>query len=487
MKFFPWQIFRSINKKNQNQNKSLRPKFHFSTPKGWCNDPNGFSQFGDKIHLFFQHHPYSTQWGPMHWGHAVTSDMLTWEQLPIALAPDTTADCKGCFSGTALEKDGKHYLVYTGVSNNGKFDIQNQCMAVGDGITYKKKLRNPVITAADIPFEFKITDFRDPKIWEKDGHFYMVCVLKQKDDTGAMVMFESEDAENWKYKGIVDYSKDGLSKMWECPDFTVVDGKDIMIFSPQEVKEDEKLGFHNGNNSVYVSGKFDYQECVFKRETREENGYTAAMVDYGIDFYAPQTTKLKDGRVIMIGWMQAWESYITPEDYNWSGMMTLPRELHFKNHRLYQTPVREYEELKKTAETVIIEREQKKQILKKQSRQFEVSFTLINQNAGKIRLTLGNEKENVILEIDTAERTLCFDRNNSRTPGAISKRKVKITTIEKDMALRIIVDTCSMEVFVNSGIMTFTNAFFMTEQVSDLWIESELESFSCLIQTLSFN
>lgn len=153
MKFFPWQIFRSINKKNQN--KSLRPKFHFSTPKGWCNDPNGFSQFGDKIHLFFQHHPYSTQWGPMHWGHVVTSDMLTWEQLPIALAPDTTADCKGCFSGTAQEKD---------------------------------------------------------------GHFYMICVLKQKDDKGAMVMFESEEAENWKYKGIVDFSKDGLSKMWEKSD-----------------------------------------------------------------------------------------------------------------------------------------------------------------------------------------------------------------------------------------------------------------------------
>lgn len=89
-----------------------RPLFHFAVPGGWCNDPNGFSEFGGKVHLFYQYHPYSTQWGPMHWGHVVSSDMLSWQLQPVALAPDTAADNKGCFSGTALEHEGKHIIAW---------------------------------------------------------------------------------------------------------------------------------------------------------------------------------------------------------------------------------------------------------------------------------------------------------------------------------------------------------------------------------------
>ena len=296
------------SKELQNQ----RPVFHFATPGGWCNDPNGFSQFNGKIHLFYQYHPYSIQWGPMHWGHAVSEDFLNWQNETVALAPDSESDCKGCFSGTAIEYDGKHIIAYTGVSNNGKVDVQNQCIAIGDGITYRKIDANPVLTADNIPFEFNIEHFRDPKVWMKDEKFFMVCVIKQKNECGAMVMFESADAENWTYKGILDSSKDGLSKMWECPDVSVIDGKDVLIFSPQEVNENYELGFHDGNNSVYVTGKLDYHNFSFKREVRSENNYTAALVDYGIDFYAPETTKLSDGRIIMMGWMHAWESYIPP-------------------------------------------------------------------------------------------------------------------------------------------------------------------------------
>ena len=96
--------------------KESKPLFHISAPAGWINDPNGFSVYNGKIHLFYQYYPYLREWGPMHWGHSTTSDMIKWEQLPCVMAPDEEYDKKGCFSGSAIEADGKHVLVYTGVT-----------------------------------------------------------------------------------------------------------------------------------------------------------------------------------------------------------------------------------------------------------------------------------------------------------------------------------------------------------------------------------
>ena len=133
-----------------------KPEFHLTTPVGWLNDPNGFSIYGGKTHLFYQFHPYSTEWGPMHWGHSSSKDFIKWEELPTALAPDSEFDSFGCFSGTAIENDGKHVLFYTGVveeklADGTKNVIQNQCMAVGDGISYEKISSNPVVDGKIMP------------------------------------------------------------------------------------------------------------------------------------------------------------------------------------------------------------------------------------------------------------------------------------------------------------------------------------------------
>lgn len=452
-----------------------RPLFHFATPGGWCNDPNGFSEFNGKVHLFYQYHPYSTQWGPMHWGHVTTKDMLTWSLESVALAPDTNADKNGCFSGTAIStEDGRQIIAYTGVSKDGDKEIQNQCIAFGDGKTYEKFSQNPVLTAKDIPFEYQKDHFRDPKIWQKDGKFYMACVLKQLDNCGAMVIFESKDAKKWTYKGILDSSRNDFSGMWECPDVLNLDGKDMLIFSPQEMKKDYNAGFHDGNNSVYSTGLLDYKKFKFFSDIRAENKCFAAQIDYGIDFYAPQTTKLSDGRTILIAWMQAWESYITPENYLWSGMMTIPRELSFKNNRLYQNPVRELENLRADEENSEIPPEKEKTILNQQERHFELEFQVSEKTSGTIKIILGNtEDEYVLLKIDLYEQSIYFDRSKSQIPGKISERKAKLPPKEKETKIRIIGDTCSLEVFVDDGKMAFTNTFFLSKTNTDLRIRNE--------------
>ncbi|MGN0756111.1 glycoside hydrolase family 32 protein [Treponema sp.] len=464
------------------QQKFLLPAFHAFSPAGWCNDPNGFSFFGGKCHLFFQYHPYSTQWGPMHWGHLCTSDFVRWEILEPALAPDSASDCEGCFSGTAIEFEGRHILVYTGVSKNAKGEtLQNQCLSEGDGLCYKKFPHNPVISAADVPFEFQKGDFRDPKLWREDGKFYMACVLKLPDGKGALICFRSENLLDWKFVSVIDKSS-GKSGMWECPDIFKLDGKDVVIFSPQEMKADFDNGLHDGNNSVYMIGILKRPEFVFEREMRTENSLDFAQIDGGIDFYAPQTCLVPDGRRIMIAWMQNWESYITPKNYLWSGMMTFPRELELKNGKLFQNPVREILSYRKNCERGVVCGTSG--FIKNEFSHGDIELELFSDFENSADCKNSNEKFSLVLSrniagknfsveftCDFVEQTLFFDRRNSVDGGGkINFRKMKLPPSSfsheesahgKNIFLRILIDTCSMEVFVNGGEAAFTNAFFL--------------------------
>lgn len=147
-----------------------RPRYHACVLVGWANDPNGLIFFGGKAHLFCQYNPYHPYWESMHWGHFVSTDLIRWEFLPVALAPDQNYDCGGgCFSGTALEREGKLVLMYTGVAKN----VQQQCLAVSeDGVTFEKAAANPVIPASLLPEGCSGRDFRDPKVFERQGIFY---------------------------------------------------------------------------------------------------------------------------------------------------------------------------------------------------------------------------------------------------------------------------------------------------------------------------
>ena len=147
--------------------RSFRPRYHASVLSGWANDPNGTVVYNGKAHLFFQHYPHRPSWGTMHWGHFTTSDFIHWEQQPIALTPDRDYEALcGCCSGTAIERDGDLYLLYTAAQP----DLQRQCMAVSrDGLRFEKNPENPIITARDLSPEIAPADFRDPKVFRRDG------------------------------------------------------------------------------------------------------------------------------------------------------------------------------------------------------------------------------------------------------------------------------------------------------------------------------
>lgn len=179
----------------------MRQRYHFMPQTGWLNDPNGLIYFRGKYHFFFQWNPYSGFWDSMHWGHAVSDDMLHWEYLPLALAPSETYDDYpkgGCFSGSAIEYDGKLFLMYTGTANTGKGVEQTQCIAYSeDGIHFEKYAGNPVITA---PEGISVDCFRDSKVWRHEDTFYMVCGAS-RNKRGLALLYKSEDMLHWTSSG----------------------------------------------------------------------------------------------------------------------------------------------------------------------------------------------------------------------------------------------------------------------------------------------
>lgn len=426
-----------------------RPSFHVSSPIGWINDPNGWSVYRGEYHLFFQYHPYNTHWGPMHWGHMKTSDFIKWERMPVAMAPDMEYDKNGCFSGSAIENNGEHILMYTGVYeeeiNDKKEVYQVQCIAVGDGIEYRKIEHNPVITAKMLPEGCNIHDFRDPKIWMEDGIYYALIGSKNKDNDGQVVIFKSKDLKKWDYVNSLDQSGQRYGAMWECPDLFELDGQDVLIASPQFM-EAEGLEFHNGNGTMCIIGKVDASNKLIRNKVH--------AIDYGLDYYAPQTLEATDGRRIMIAWMQSWDNYITPEEFEWSGIMSIPRVLNVKNNRLYQYPVIEieaYRNNKFIKDMSIIAGESYIQLIKGRQIDLILKINKTECSCFEIKLACGNDRFTTI-SYEPMKEIITFDRTYSGLHKDVQCiRKMKVDPFHEDMEIRILMDKYTIEMFVDGG------------------------------------
>ncbi len=451
------QKARDFEKKYLPYTLSEEPKFHVTGGIGWINDPNGFAPYKGEYHLFFQYYPYDTKWGPMHWGHVKTHDFIRWERMPAALAPDMDYDRDGCFSGGAVEMpDGRHLLMYTGVRNirrrNGMIEsFQTQCIAIGDGVDYEKLDANPVIDAGLLPEGGSVHDFRDPKVWREDDTYYAVIGNRCQDGSGTVLLYRSKDAQNWEYVSILSACHNQYGRMWECPDFFPLDGKDVLLVSPQEM-DAIGLEFHPGNANVCLIGCFDKEAHHLSRENVQ-------AIDYGLDFYAPQTLQTYDGRRVMIAWMQNWEtSSCKKQELRFMGQMTLPRELSVKNGHLCQTPVRElenYRGVKIDYHNVLINGETSLRGVS--GRCLDMTVTVRPGNESSMfkwfRLYVARDGEHftaIRYRPDTS--TLKVDRTHSGFPhDIVNIREFPVSTKSGILKLRVVMDLYSLEIFVNDG------------------------------------
>ena len=447
------------------------PAYHLTGGVGWINDPNGFAPYKGEYHLFFQYYPYDTQWGPMHWGHAKTTDFIRWEFLPAALAPDAPYDQDGCFSGGAVVlPDGRHLLMYTGVEVRPEGEFQTQCLAIGDGINYEKYEGNPVLTAADLPEGSSARDFRDPKLWQENGVYHAVAVNRGKDGSGDVLLFESDDGFHWERSSILYSCGYRFGSMWECPDFFHLDGKDVLIHSVMEMRA-KTLEYHNGNCKMYHIGYTD--------EEKHFHAESSHAMEFGIDFYAPQTLEALDGRRILIGWMQAWEGAKQKiPGMAFMGQMTVPRELTLRDGRLLQLPVREldnYRTDKVAYRDITIQEETTLPGIsgKVLDLILEIAPTETSYSRFDLKIRKG-EGFFTTITLFPRKGTIRLDRSFSGFPHDVNHiREFPVDFHDGAIRLRLLLDRYSAELFVGEGEQAASMVLYSPEDAEGITLRAD--------------
>lgn len=451
-----------------------RPDYHFTPEIGWLNDPNGFSYFQDKYHLFYQFYPYDTRWNDMHWGHATSKDLISWEYEKVALANDTIADANGCFSGSAIEKDNILYLIYTGMINpnmgfkaNPNEIIQHQCLAWSeDGVNFSKHKNNPIISQFELPKGYMKADFRDPKVIEKNGIYYVVLVAKNEEGRGDILFYKSLDLIKWDYVSIIYKSRYEENMMFECPDLFTLNGKEIIIFSGMPCNEnfEEKVG----NTTEYIIGSLDFDKGIFDVEYRD-------ILDYGHSFYAPQSMEDNNNKRIVIGWMKKWvnKTITIPEEFGWNGLMSLPRVLTLSEGKLIQKP---FESINNYFENMVnyknINIDKKINFDEIKSTCAYINFEIVSSNNNAITLNLFEKNEKSIkISFDLSNNQVIY---NSIYDNMLETYNLENYFINKDkVKIEVYLDKYTIEVFLNSGEKVFSFTNFTPNKGTEISLESK--------------
>lgn len=435
----------------------MRQTYHFMPEAGWMNDPNGLIWFRGRYHYFYQFNPYDAFWGMMHWGHAVSDDLMHWEYLPVALVPEESYEHHpkgGCFSGSAIERDGKLFLIYTGTFNDGNGFEQVQCVAWSeDGIHFEKYQNNPVLTA---PAGYDPANFRDPKVFEHDGQFYLV-VGARKGDRAQALLYRSPNLLDWSWVNVLAESRGEFGYMWECPDFFPLgdDGKYVLMFSPMGVGE---------RKSVYLVGDMDFETGTFTHHISGE-------IDWGFDYYAPQSFRDGSGRRLVVAWANAWDWMPWWKDWGptykegWCGWYALPREaVMLPDHTLAFVPVEEVCALRgeeRAMGEICISDGQSFEIGRASAYELQMTIDLTHTSAAEIQLRLcDGDGRAVVATFDLARAQMRVDRGNADGWSRGESRSPLPVKGKRSMNVRAFVDSNSIELFVDDGRVNHSlNAF----------------------------
>ena len=467
-------------------NEKYRPQFHFTPESNWMNDPNGLVYFNGEYHLFYQYHPDSTTWGPMHWGHAVSKDLLHWEHLPVALAPDQNGMI---FSGSAVVDwedttgffNGEPGLVaiFTHSEEDGEANLTTQSQSLAyskdNGRTWIKYKGNPVLS------DSSIIDFRDPKVFWHDQSNHWVMVLAAGN---CINIYASSNLINWTFSSSFGTREGSHQGVWECPDLFELpvdhDSKNkkwVMIVS---IGDDPN--YDEGSRTQYFIG--DFNGHTFINNNLPDK---ILWVDYGRDNYAGVTWSdipANDGRRIIIGWMSNWRYANQTPTEAWRSAMTIPRELSLQTTkqgvRLFQQPIAEIHKLRKMVTKVqsgLISGYQQVCDVGKGST-LEVDLSFERQNSSHIGLVLRtSEKEKTVIGFDDREKKIYIDRRHSGADhfhhdfGGI--HSANFSPLDEMVEMKIFIDNSSIEVFCNDGEVVITDLIFPIGEIDHFEIFAE--------------
>lgn len=455
-----------------------RPQVHFSPASGWMNDPNGMVYYEGEYHLFYQHYPEKSVWGPMHWGHAVSRDLVHWEQLPIALYPDSLGYI---FSGSAVvDRNNTSGLgtpenppliaIFTyhnpDIEQAKEIDVESQAIAYSTdkGRTWTKYDQNPVIQNPGI------RDFRDPKMmWHEASRQWIVALAAGQE----IHFYASPDCKNWTYLSRFGEGRGCHDGVWECPDLIPlkVNGSDdtkwvlIVNINPG--------GPAGGSATQYFVGDFD-------GKTFTSDQTKALWMDYGRDNYAGVTwSDVPDGRQILIGWMNNWQYAGEKPCHTWSGAATFPRELGLvKDGPLYlltSTPVKEISALYGSSvplkEVKVDKTESLSDKIDFAKAPIELKLTFDQSNntqmgfASRYGVQLKNDKgEYLTIGYENLSKLFYIDRTNA-VGEVFSDKFASVHTVPyivntPSIEWTLLIDVASVELFTAEGRVVMTDVFY---------------------------
>lgn len=399
-----------------------RPQYHFRPPANWNNDPNGPIFHQGYYHLFYQHNPYGDRWNHMHWGHARSRDLVTWEHLPIALWPSLALGEQHCFSGCAWrDATGRPMIFYTSIGPR-----EPQCWIAlpedDELIRWRKFDGNPVLTESSLGLKYY--DFRDPFVFAHAGKTYMVHGgnLNQARGGQAVVsLFEAGNAEltQWKYRGILFQHPDPKVVNIECPLFFKLGDKFVLITSPHRECD-------------YFIGTFDPIAGQFTAEAQ-------GLADHSGHYYAPNCLADEQGRRILWGWVRGFK-----EGRGWNGCMTLPRVLTLEAHRLIQRPAPELAKLRGDGQRVRLTLNDSAQMLDQVGGdllEIIAEFELGTAKLAGVKLRRSPD----------GSRAVLVQHDGTTLEVAGVKLPLSLQAPARRFQLRLFLDKSVLEVYVNDG------------------------------------
>jgi beta-fructofuranosidase len=424
-----------------------RPQFHLLPAANWMNDPNAPIFFNDRYHMFYQYNPDGAFWGDMHWGHAVSTDMVHWQHLPVALAPTPGGpDADGCFTGTAAVLDGKVTIFYTGVrsapeeqatSKDGSHSLlETQCLASAEDSELKvwTKLPAPVIAAP--PAGMQVNGFRDPSPWRQGNTWYMTIGTGIANRGGAVLLYKSKDLRNWEYMHVLARrNQNGATtldafdpwEVWECPEFFALGDRHVLIYS-------------TAGKGYWQSGRLDSEIMRFHPEQ-------AGILDYG-SYYAAKTQLDKSGNRILWGWIPEARPVEEHKAAGWAGLMSLPRVLTLgTDGRLRSRVAAEVNQLRGREQAVAIGAEESGNLR-------QINALRIEDCCGEIVCTAKRTHEPFEFALESAGGGTQWIRvkYDPLQPGqvTIDARPAPVLLGENDdLELHLYIDSSVIEVFVN--------------------------------------
>jgi len=418
-----------------------RPRFHFTAPTNWINDPNGVCHHDGRYHVYYQYNPNAAKWGDIHWGHATSADLVHWQDEPLALAPSPGADAGGCFSGSFAVVDGQPTLYYTGFTA----ERQVQCVATSDDLQHWTK--HPERTIVDPPAGVEAQDFRDPYVFQSGGWWYMVVGASLDHERGQALLYRSADGVRWDERGAL-FTAPGLKHgvMWECPNFFPLGDKWVLTVS-----------VWLGLGVLAFVGRFENERFVPESE---------GVLDVDAGAFAHLTMRGPDGRTLQWAWMNEQREQAVIDAGGWAGALTVPRELSLDARgRLELRPVAELAQLRRAPAELTPTGAATGVLQRFAGRHLDISATFTLQDRHKVGLTLlcaPDDSEGTRLVFWPDARRLTIERARSSLDAGTRRQDVH-AHLELDrgepLRLRVLLDASVLEVYANDRLCLATRLY----------------------------